>query len=70
MNFLTRIFAAIVFSVGLLPSFGQETAPKEVVDKVSAETMAAAAKNKKKANVLVNNVQKVTYNSSYDSELK
>lgn len=44
MNFLTRIFAAIVFSVGLLPSFGQETAPKEVVDKVSAETMAAAAK--------------------------
>jgi len=45
MNFLTRIFAAIVFSVGLLPSFGQETAPKEVVDKVSAETMAAAAKH-------------------------
>ena len=44
MNFLTRIFAVIVFSVGLLPSFGQETAPKEVVDKVSAETMAAATK--------------------------
>jgi AGCS family alanine or glycine:cation symporter len=44
MNFLTRVFAAIVFSVGLLPSFGQETAPKEVVDKVSVETMAEAAK--------------------------
>jgi len=46
MNFLTRIFAAIVFSVGLLPSFGQETAPKEVVDKVSAETMGKQSQSK------------------------
>jgi AGCS family alanine or glycine:cation symporter len=44
MNFLTRIIAVMVLSVGLLPSFGQETAPKAVVDAVSAETMAAATK--------------------------
>jgi AGCS family alanine or glycine:cation symporter len=44
MNFLTRIIAVMVLSVGLLPSFGQETEPKAVVDAVSAETMAAATK--------------------------
>jgi AGCS family alanine or glycine:cation symporter len=44
MNFLNRVFAAIVFGMGLLPSFGQETEPKAVVDAVSAETMAAATK--------------------------
>ncbi len=46
MNFLTRVFAAIVFGMGLLPSFGQEAGaePKAVVDAVSAETLAEAAK--------------------------
>jgi alanine or glycine:cation symporter, AGCS family len=44
MNFLSRIIAVMVLSVGLLPSFGQETEPKAVVDQVSAETMAEAAK--------------------------